>query len=122
MNKIFQKIILCGWVFTAAAVAQPPTEQLYLCPRVEGSFQNGQPVKSADGYQWLINIAASGPHTLAIKHWSSRSVQLVQNNYLLICQTTVNNTPIKAQLTVKNMNSCYVIPEVNYQIFGCFAP
>jgi hypothetical protein len=115
-------LLLSSLCFAAITVSQPPTEHQYLCPMLHGNYQNGQTVKNSDGYAWIINISINGAQQLDIKHWQSRSATATQNNYLLTCKATINQITVQAQLTVTNMNSCYVIPEINYQLFGCFEP
>lgn len=115
-------LLLGGLGLVSLGIGQPPTERQYLCPTLQGTYQNGQTVKNVDGNAWMLTINASGAHQFDIKHWSSRSVTPSQNNYLLICKTSVNQVMVQVQLTVTNMDSCYVIPEINYQLFGCFKP
>ena len=117
------KFILMGLSLLLPTAWAQPSGRLFICPVVKGAYRNGQAVKNADDQSWSLSIPNSQSMPLEIPNWQNRYVKPhreVKKEYTLVCESKITDKTIRAEYIVKNADHCYVIPDVNYQLFGCF--
>ena len=123
IKRFFVLLTLSVGLLAILSVSAQPTRQLLICPHLKtATYHSGQSVKNADGKFWTLYISDGGSAKLKIDKWKLRFVRIYQSqdSFMLTCESKIGGKTIQANYIIRHISSCYVIPDVDYQLFGCF--